>query len=461
MAQNPFDSGMTDLGLLSQVSSDVLGNPGSVQKLKEQLAGLQATLGQPPPAHHGMLSAAIEGAMAGSRSTYVDPLTGAEFSAPATGTVPTILAGLQAGIKGREAETLARYDAEQKRAQAAQDHQEKLSAGIRMVLAQNPLAFEPLSKTEEGQRVLGMLAYGIDVPIDPAAKSAASEETLGKKMRMSYYVQTAKSSPDPAKRAEAFQALTDMLFPDGAPGGIDIKPEDMVQGKVPSWSDVGRLYGDTGLQALKQYNVDGDLPAFMSRLGTMKPQDATKMSQSMQLKIRLARSIAEVKQAYRDANGKDLMDLEALKQLPDEDRVLAENQFRNITGGQNDIEFIRYISAYERAYDDQPLEVREVNPEQAASDAAMLALHRVQAARQMKKRVDAADQRANAATPPPPVVTKSPAMSVSAWQQLAVARAKKDGTSVFEANKALVVEYDQTKKSAQVPALARSKAGAK
>ena len=63
--------------------------------------------------------------------------------------------------------------------------------------------------------------------------------------------------------------------------------------------------------------------------------------------VALAQKIAQVKEDYRNVHGEDLSDVDAIKQLPDEDRILAENMFRNIADPR-DVLMNRYVAELER-----------------------------------------------------------------------------------------------------------------
>jgi hypothetical protein len=453
MAENPFNQGgLGDLGLLKHVDADVLGSPNKVQDLQNQLIALQTSLGGPseaPPSQINPVEAAIKGAIAGSRGTFVDPLTGEESAAPPSGGFGQgLLAGLDAGVQGAQADALNQYEAKQKAASDAADHREKISAGIRMVLAQNPLAFEALGATPEGQRLLGQLAYGVDIPVDPTAKAREADDTLSRKQRINYYIQVAKSATDPGKRAEALRAAQDLVDPNGE---LSVSAEDMVAGKVPSYSEMGKLYGDEGLRLLSDYNMDHDQQKFFTGISKLKAKTADSLPATVRIKLDLAQKLARIKREYSDANdGKEMLTAAAIKQLPEEDQLLAE-QYLKQTGDKTP-PFSRYVDILARAWDDQPLETRQDNPVQAEVDASNLAVHRINSANKIAARVAGTT----------PVAKPEPGakpMAIPAWQAAVVARARKDGSDIATANKAIVAEYIQQNKAGQIPPAARKKAG--
>jgi hypothetical protein len=321
-----------------------------------------------------------------------------------------------------------------------------------MVLAQNPAAFEALGATDEGQRVLGMLAYGIDVPVDPTAKLRGAEETLANKQLMTYYLQIMRSATDPKLRAKAAQEIQSMLDPDNK---LDISPEDWVRGAVPSFSEIAKSYGDSGVQALNKYSRDGDLDSFMASLSRLQIQEPAKMTATQRAKLELAQKIAQIKKDHREVNGEELTDLDAIKQLPDEDRIMAENAFRNIAGDK-DVPISRYVSELERAWDDIPQEIRDSDPTQASIDAQNLAWSRTRAAMKLRKKTAEADRRNKPAVVPPAADADA-----SSWKKLVEKRAGPGATreQLMTANKELVADYIRIGKADRIPAVNRKAAG--
>jgi hypothetical protein len=178
------------------------------------------------------------------------------------------------------------------------------------------------------------------------------------------------------------------------------------------------------------------------------------MTATQRAKLELAQKIAQIKKDHRDVHGEELTDLDAIKQLPDEDRIMAENAFRNIAGDK-DVPISRYVSELERAWDDIPQEIRDSDPTQASIDAQNLAWSRTRAAMKLRKKTAEADRRRPAAVAPP----SKTVLPADTWRKLVVARAKKERSSVSAANTALVAEYLSTGREADVPPLARKKAG--
>ncbi len=450
--ENPFGPGMSDFGLVAQTNGDPLGSLSELNRLQSEMSSLQSVLQEPPPRANTALDAAIQGALAGMRGTLERPFTGEVAPGPEpTGFGAGLLTGLGAAVEGQQREALTEYMQRQRQAKDALDQREKISSGIRMVLAQNPMAFEALGSTDEGQRLLGMLAYGIDVPIDPTAKSRGAEETLARKQLMAFYNNVLRTATDPGVRAQAANSLQDMMDPDQR---LSISPADMVRGSVPSYSEVNKLYGEPGVRALNEYRSSGDLDALMGTLSGLKQEDPDKMPPSQRAKIGLAQKIAQVKQDYRSVHGEDLSDVDAIKQLPDEDRILAENMFRNIAD-EKDVPLNRYVAELERAWDDQPIESRESDPAQAMVDAQNMAWHRINAARKMQQRVKKAESKPKpSAAPPSASMTPE-----NQWRKMVVDRARSGGTSISESERGLVAEYLRTGREDQVPASARRRTG--
>ena len=452
----PGGNGLTDLNLIKHVDADVLGSPETLQQLQDQLAGLQATLGEAPPTPNNYIDAAVRGAIEGSQGVMVNPLTGEETAAPPSPSFGrSLLVGLQAGLEGSQANALTKYEARQKQAQAAAEQRDKLSAGIRMVLAQNPLALEQLGSNETGKRIIGMLAYGIDIPIDPTAKSRDADETLQKKQLMRFYLQAFDEAATPSAKALAFNSVRDIVDPDGE---LKLTPEDFRAKKPLSAADSARLYGDAGLAALNTYQLTGDYEGYINTISNLNMVNTDKRPASQRVKDELAGKIGFIMRDYTRANpGKELTIAEAIKQLGEEDQVRAATYLKNIDGDSaDDVPFSVYVRTFGAAYDDVPLEVRESDPASAEKMARDIAAHRITAARAAKK----ADNRANRPTPADSAVAapgKVP--DAKSWRAKVIARATKDGINMQAANKILVSEAVAAGKVGEVPMTNRKAAG--
>jgi hypothetical protein len=454
---NPFGPGMSDFGLLSEVSGDVLGSPQKVAELQTQLSQLQSTLSQAPPRQNSMLEAGIRAALgaASAPDIFVDPLTGEETAGPAKqgGFVQGLLSGAAGAIEGQQADALARYEQEQARAREVEAQRSQLAAGVRALLAQNPTALEALGSTEAGRRTIGMLAFGVDTPVDPMAKSRERDESILAKQRMDYYNDLLRQPLTPGKRSEVLNAMRDMVDPDGSLGFV---ADDIVTGapKAIKLSEMARIYGDPGARAWTQLQTTGDYPAFLATLAGLRVMEKPKGGEEARptrntIMVDLAAKLGEIQQAAKQIG--DAIDMDAAsKQLSEADQILYQKYLAPKEGPS----LMEYFNAYSRAYDDVPAEIRQVDPQEAAAVARNLVRNRMREAG--KARDVAARDTRKVVTPPPP--DKS-ALNIDQWKALVRKRKAKDGSDAAAANKALVEEYIRLGKGGQIPALARQQAG--
>ncbi len=450
---NPLTE-LSDLGLVSPSLGDPLGSANAIQELQQHLSSVQAMLNEPPPGSNTFLSSAIQGALAGSQGVLEDPLTGMQTAAPSEGGFGAgFLTGIGSAIESKEKDALAQYLQRQRQAQSAQDQHEKLSSGVRTVLGQNPLAFEALGQTHEGQLLLGQLAYGMPIPIDPTAKSRGVEETLARKQLIAFYTQGMKSAVDPGTRAEFANKLQDIVDPDKK---LSIDASGFVRGAVPTRAEAVKLYGDEGIRALEDYHRSGDLDALLTRLSSLDIKEPDKMPASMRADMELAGAIAQVIRDNREL-GVELTDDEAIKQLPEELRIRAQKKYGSKKPGE--IGFDRMVLEIGKAFDDVPLDVRESDPAQAELEAFNRAFHRVRAAQKMQARMQKTQPAAVAPVTPAGGDIKIKTLDPKKWGDMVRTRKKLQNLDAAAANRALVNEYLNNGKADQIPASARKAAG--